>query len=194
MSEAIPAGTTLLLKGGQALTPDTDWNDPCRADIAIAGDKIIGICPDYGLGDARNVETINARDHLVLPGFVNAHYHSHDVLAKGTLEEAPLETWRLYALPPQYPPRSVACAAFLPDCWRQNIQAGLSGSNATWRSWQPENRGRSQSWAVNQAKRSTNLRPSPGHYYPSQSGRRGLAGLRSGPFVTRLQEQPTGCL
>jgi 5-methylthioadenosine/S-adenosylhomocysteine deaminase len=43
----------------------------------------------------------------VLPGFVNAHYHSHDVLAKGTLEEVPLESWRLYALPPQYPPRSV---------------------------------------------------------------------------------------
>ena len=29
------------------------------------------------------------------------------MLAKGTLEEVPLETWRLYALPPQYPPRSV---------------------------------------------------------------------------------------
>src|SRR5215204_5252113 len=33
---------------------------------------------------------------------------SHDVLAKGTLEEVPLETWRLYALPPRYPPRSIA--------------------------------------------------------------------------------------
>src|SRR4029450_6804470 len=49
---------------------------------------------------------LDARGHLVLPGFVNAHYHSHDVLAKGTLEEVPLEAWRLYALPPQYPPRS----------------------------------------------------------------------------------------
>ena len=29
------------------------------------------------------------------------------MLAKGTLEEVPLEAWRLYALPPQYPPRSV---------------------------------------------------------------------------------------
>jgi guanine deaminase len=52
------------------------------------------------------MQTIDARDHLVLPGFINAHYHSHDVLAKGTLEEVPLESWRLYALPPQYPPRS----------------------------------------------------------------------------------------
>lgn len=104
--ESIPAETTLLLKGGQVLTPNTDWHDPPQADIAIAGDKIVGVCPGYRLSDDRNVETIDARDHLVLPGFVNAHYHSHDVLAKGTLEEVPLETWRLYALPPQYPPRS----------------------------------------------------------------------------------------
>src|SRR5271170_749930 len=105
--EALPTGTTLLLQGGQALTPDADWHDPPRADIAVAGDKIVGVGPGYRVADARSVEIIDARDFLVLPGFVNAHYHSHDVLAKGTLEEVPLETWRLYALPPQYPPRSV---------------------------------------------------------------------------------------
>lgn len=52
-NQAIPAGTTLVLKGGQVLTPNTDWNDPTQADIAIAGDKIVGIFPDYRLGDAR---------------------------------------------------------------------------------------------------------------------------------------------
>ena len=41
--EVIPAGTTLLLKGGRPLTPDADWNDPPQADIAIASDKIAGI-------------------------------------------------------------------------------------------------------------------------------------------------------
>ena len=104
--EPIPAGTTLLVKGGQPLTPHADWHDPAQADIAIAGDKIVGVSAGYRVGDEQNMEVIDARDHLVLPGFVNAHYHSHDVLAKGTLEEVPLETWRLYALPPQYPPRS----------------------------------------------------------------------------------------
>jgi 5-methylthioadenosine/S-adenosylhomocysteine deaminase len=104
--ETLPAGTTLLLKGGLALTPNADWHDPPQVDVAISGDKIIGVSPGYRPGDDRNVEIIDARDHLVLPGFVNAHYHSHDVLAKGTLEEVPLESWRLYALPPQYPPRS----------------------------------------------------------------------------------------
>ena len=101
----LPPGTTLLIKGGRSLLHDSDWNNPDRSDIAIAGDRIAGLAPDYNR-DA-GIEVIEARDNLVLPGFVNAHYHSHDVLAKGTLEEVPLETWRLYALPPQYPPRSV---------------------------------------------------------------------------------------
>jgi len=104
--ESIPAGTTLLLKGGRVLAPNTDWHDPPQADVAVAADRIAGICRRYREDVDGNVEIIDARDHLVLPGFVNAHYHSHDVLAKGTLEEVPLETWRLYVLPPQYPPRS----------------------------------------------------------------------------------------
>jgi guanine deaminase len=79
---AIPAGTSLLLKGGRVLMPATDWNEPPRADIAIAGDKIVGIGLDYRIDATRNTEILDARDHLVLPGFVNAHYHSHDVLAK----------------------------------------------------------------------------------------------------------------
>jgi 5-methylthioadenosine/S-adenosylhomocysteine deaminase len=108
MSEnSLPAGTTLLLKGGRVLTPDADWHQPPAADIAVAGDTIVGIASSYRLEGRGDVEIVDARDHLVLPGFVNAHYHSHDVLAKGTLEEVPLESWRLYALPPQYPPRSV---------------------------------------------------------------------------------------
>jgi guanine deaminase len=103
--EILPSGTTLLLKGGRVFTPDSDWHDPPQADIAVAGDRIIGVSPGYR-AEGQSIQTIDARDHLVLPGFVNAHYHSHDVLAKGTLEEVPLESWRLYALPPQYPPRS----------------------------------------------------------------------------------------
>jgi guanine deaminase len=95
-----------LLKGGQVLAHGADWHDPPQLDIAVAGDRIVGVAPAYAASGAQPVEVIDARGHLVLPGFINAHYHSHDVLAKGTLEEVPLETWRLYALPPQYPPRS----------------------------------------------------------------------------------------
>jgi 5-methylthioadenosine/S-adenosylhomocysteine deaminase len=107
MSEdRLPPGTTLLLKGGQVLTPAADWHDPPQLDIAIAGERIAGVVPAYAMEPNSAVDVIDAHGHLIVPGFVNAHYHSHDVLAKGTLEEVPLETWRLYALPPQYPPRS----------------------------------------------------------------------------------------
>src|SRR5262245_46325450 len=104
---SLPAGTTLLIKGGRALIPGSDWHQPPSVDIAVAGDTIAGIADEYSSPGCSAVKVIDAHDHLVLPGFVNAHYHSHDVLAKGTLEEVPLESWRLYALPPQYPPRSV---------------------------------------------------------------------------------------
>ncbi|MBP0495716.1 amidohydrolase family protein [Pararoseomonas indoligenes] len=105
----LPEGTTLLIAGARVLLPDADWHAPGTADIAIGGDRILGIAGRFAPrpGEAPP-ETLDARGHLVMPGFVNAHYHSHDVLAKGTLEEVPLEQWRLYALPAQYPPRSVA--------------------------------------------------------------------------------------
>src|SRR5882762_6191170 len=102
-TEQLPAGTTLIVRGGQAILPSTDWHKPKPVDIAIAG-----IAPAFATAAGQPIEELDARGHLVLPGFVNAHYHSHDVLAKGTLEEVPLEQWRLYALPAQYPPRSLA--------------------------------------------------------------------------------------
>jgi 5-methylthioadenosine/S-adenosylhomocysteine deaminase len=105
---ALPLNTTLLISGARVLVPGGDWHDPPIADIAVAGDTIAGVAPAFAPAPgAIPPQTLDARGHLVLPGFVNAHYHSHDVLAKGTLEEVPLETWRLHVLPPQYPPRSI---------------------------------------------------------------------------------------
>jgi 5-methylthioadenosine/S-adenosylhomocysteine deaminase len=105
--QPIPPGTTLIIRGGGAMLPGGDWHAPGAADIAVAGAEIAGIAPSFAEVAGAPIDELDARGHLVLPGFVNAHYHSHDVLAKGTLEEVPLEAWRLYALPPQYPPRSV---------------------------------------------------------------------------------------
>jgi guanine deaminase len=95
--------TGLLIRGGRVWRPGGDPHDPAVADVLIEDDRIAAVGLDLAPGGA---EIIEASGKLVLPGFVNAHYHSHDVLAKGTLEEVPLETWRLYALPAQYPPRT----------------------------------------------------------------------------------------
>jgi len=37
--------------------------------------------------------------HLLIPGFVNSHFHSHDVLAKGSFETMSLEQWGLVSGP-----------------------------------------------------------------------------------------------
>jgi 5-methylthioadenosine/S-adenosylhomocysteine deaminase len=105
----LPADTTLWISGARVLVAEGDWHDPAVADVAIKDDMIVGIAPKFEPRPGQALpERFDARGHLVLPGFVNAHYHSHDVLAKGTLEEVPLEQWRLYALPAQYPPRPLA--------------------------------------------------------------------------------------
>ncbi len=86
--------------------------DATRADILVRDDRILAIGP--GLGDPAHParqglpppdRVIDARRRLAIPGLVNAHYHSHDVLLKGMFEPLPLEQWNLLALPPSYPRR-----------------------------------------------------------------------------------------
>jgi len=103
----MPAQNRLLIANARVMTPDGDPHLPAIQDILIEDGKIARLGAGLGAG-VPAAETIDATGKLAIPGFVNAHYHSHDTLAKGTMEETPLETWRLLALPPQYPKRSKA--------------------------------------------------------------------------------------
>src|SRR5271165_6629700 len=48
-----------------------------------------------------DAKLLDGRGKLVIPGLVNAHYHSHDVLLRGMFEDIPLEAWiALAILPP----------------------------------------------------------------------------------------------
>lgn len=103
----------LLIKGGQVYRHYHNTDSPNRQDILIRGGKIVSIANSrttempLELGvDLQNARIIDARDCIVLPGFVNAHYHSHDTLQKGCFETIPLEFWSMYAMPPLYPRRS----------------------------------------------------------------------------------------
>ena len=104
------SGQTLLIKGGRVVTSDGDPHVPPIQDILVTDGKIAQLGEDLSVeaGGAQlgGASVIDAANRLVVPGFINAHYHSHDTLAKGTMEETPLETWRLLALPPAYPKRS----------------------------------------------------------------------------------------
>ena len=94
-------GTTraskLLIKGGHVYDHDGDVHRPPVADILIEGGRIAAVGTGLAVEDSH--EAIDARGHLILPGLINAHYHSHDVLCRGLFEELPLEMWLFYTLP-----------------------------------------------------------------------------------------------
>src|SRR5205085_11729447 len=95
----------ILIRGGRVYDHDGDIHQPAQADILISGERIERIGPN--LSAEAGVEIINAAGKLVLPGFVNAHYHSHDVMAKGLFEEMPFDIWTLHSNPANYGPRTL---------------------------------------------------------------------------------------
>jgi 5-methylthioadenosine/S-adenosylhomocysteine deaminase len=91
------ASTRTLIRGGQVYDHEGDVHKPAVADILIEDDKIVSVGANLAPEVAHDV--IDASGRLVVPGLINAHYHSHDVLCRGLFEELPLEIWLLYTLP-----------------------------------------------------------------------------------------------
>ena len=92
----MPDPAKILIRGGQVYDHDGDVHRPATADILIEGDRISAVGPDLP-SDGHQV--IDATGKLIIPGLINAHYHSHDTLCRGLFEELPLEMWLLYTLP-----------------------------------------------------------------------------------------------
>src|SRR5262252_5649681 len=86
----------IVLRGGQVYDHDGDVHKPKVADILIENGTIVSVGSNL---EAPGSEVVDARKHLVIPGLINAHYHSHDTLCRGLFEELPLEFWLLYTLP-----------------------------------------------------------------------------------------------
>lgn len=81
----------MILRGGTALVTQ-DRRVVCKkADIRIEGARIKAI--EASLPAQADEEIIDASGKLVLPGLVNAHYHSYTNLLKGTAWGEPLEVW-----------------------------------------------------------------------------------------------------
>jgi 5-methylthioadenosine/S-adenosylhomocysteine deaminase len=91
--------TKLLVQGGLVYDHDGDVHKPRAADILIDGSTITAVGPSLPAQQTAGARVIDARDHIVIPGLINAHYHSHDTLCRGLFEELPLEFWLLYTLP-----------------------------------------------------------------------------------------------
>ena len=93
-----------LVLGGRIYDHDGDIHQPETADLLIDSGIIERIAPH--LEPDGEVEILDASGKLVIPGFVNAHYHSHDVMAKGLFEELPFDIWMMHSNPRSFGRRS----------------------------------------------------------------------------------------
>jgi 5-methylthioadenosine/S-adenosylhomocysteine deaminase len=97
--------SSVLVKGGKVLDPHGELDQPPISDILILEGRIAAIGPKGSLDSSGATRVIDATGMLVTPGFINTHYHSHDVLLRGMFEQMPLEVWGLYSFPSSYPRR-----------------------------------------------------------------------------------------
>ena len=90
---------SILIKNANILTFDTEDRELSQADVLIKDTKIVAVGPNISRPPGP-VEVIEAKGHLLMPGLVNAHLHSPANLLKGALDDAPLEIFMLYEVPP----------------------------------------------------------------------------------------------
>ena len=79
-----------VLRGALALLGDGHEFDAALHDIAIEGEHIAAIGPT---GSLQGERVIDLAGHLLAPGLINGHFHSHEHFQKGRVENLPLEMW-----------------------------------------------------------------------------------------------------
>jgi 5-methylthioadenosine/S-adenosylhomocysteine deaminase len=98
MNDSSILGSSILITGARVYGHGGEVHQPPVADVLIEKGSIssVGESARPRASTMTGVETLDARGRLMLPGFVNAHFHSYDLLAKGMFEEVPLDIWRHY--------------------------------------------------------------------------------------------------
>ena len=87
-----PPAFDIIIKGGIILTMDDNFTCIHDGAILIKGDKIVQI-----LNNQNNLPTaasvIDATNHIVMPGLINAHGHPPMSLLRGLADDLQLLTW-----------------------------------------------------------------------------------------------------
>ena len=89
--------TRTVLRGACALRSSGFDFERRPLDVLIEGERITAIEPANTISDAA---VIDLSRHLLVPGFINGHMHSHEHFQRGRTENLPLELWQHYVRPP----------------------------------------------------------------------------------------------
>src|SRR5262245_47905662 len=74
-----------LIKNGAVITVDPTLGTLPRADVLVRNGRIEAVGPGLSAPDA---ETIDAADMIVMPGFVDTHYHMWSALGRNFVADA----------------------------------------------------------------------------------------------------------
>lgn len=80
----------IIIKNGYLLDTDLPFE---KLDIMIEDSTITRISPNL---DEDADKIIDASGKVVMPGLIDAHTHSEQILSKGLVENLPLEPWLIY--------------------------------------------------------------------------------------------------
>jgi len=84
----------LLLEGGVVVTMDDDRTVYEDGAVAVDGREIVAVGPTDEVATGVDPErTIDASDHLVIPGLINAHVHVPDILYRSRGKGRVLHDW-----------------------------------------------------------------------------------------------------
>jgi 5-methylthioadenosine/S-adenosylhomocysteine deaminase len=114
------ATTQTLIHDARVYDRAFDLHKPPVRDVIVKADRIVSVSlPDELAKEKRAIKqaaaqgqsgarVVDGRGKLLIPGLVNAHYHSYDVLSKGRFEDMPFDVWMLHSQPAYWGKRSRA--------------------------------------------------------------------------------------
>lgn len=81
----------ILIRHADVITLDFQGRVLRDADVAVSDGAILAV--GEAPADFRPAEVVDASDHILMPGFFNAHTHGPMTLLRGYAEDLPLDRW-----------------------------------------------------------------------------------------------------
>ncbi|MCC7046486.1 MAG: amidohydrolase family protein [Alphaproteobacteria bacterium] len=92
----------LLLENARLVLPGADtWSPLPLGAVLVEDARIVGLATDEAGAAALRRRAASRSDlagRVLMPGLVNAHYHSYGTVVRGTENSLPLEQWALYTV------------------------------------------------------------------------------------------------